>query len=69
MVASSGAMQAAWRKDGHMDICGAVVLLAGLVILAATAVVITGMALKDTASQDRASILRAIATLVRALRP
>lgn len=51
-----------------MDIWEALVLLTGLVILATTTVIITGMALKGTASQDRASILRAIAELVRELR-
>ncbi|MEU0807477.1 hypothetical protein [Streptomyces sp. NPDC005970] len=52
-----------------MNIWGAAVLLAGLVIIAITTVIITGMALKDTASKDRAGILRAIAELVRQLRP
>ncbi|MFF8931478.1 hypothetical protein ACF1AO_29900 [Streptomyces longwoodensis] len=52
-----------------MDIWGAVVLLAGFVILATTAMVITGIALKDTPAQYRAGILRAIAELVRELRP
>ncbi|NKI44688.1 hypothetical protein [Streptomyces physcomitrii] len=51
-----------------MDIWGAAVLLAGLVIFAITTVIITGMALKDTAPQDRAGILHAIAELVRELR-
>lgn len=69
VAASSGAVEAAWRKDGHMNIWGAAVLLAGLVIIAITAVIITGLALKDTASKDRAGILRAIAELVRQLRP
>ncbi|MFE2424848.1 hypothetical protein [Streptomyces hokutonensis] len=52
-----------------MDIWGAVVLLTGLVVLATTTVIITGMALKGTTPQDRAGILRAIAELVRELRP
>ena len=69
VTASSGAAETAWRKDGHMGIWGAVALLAGLVILASTTVVITGLALKDTAPEDRAGILRAIAELVRELRP
>ncbi|MER5587344.1 hypothetical protein ABT090_37690 [Streptomyces asoensis] len=51
-----------------MDIWGAVMLLAGLAILATTAVIITGVALKDTASKDRAGILRAVAELLRSLR-
>jgi len=51
-----------------MDTWGAAVLLAGPVIPAVAAVVIAGMALKDTAPRDRAGILRAIAELVRALR-
>lgn len=69
MAAPSGAVEAAWRKDGHMNIWGAAVLLAGLMIIAITTVIITGTALRDTASQDRAGILRAIAELVRELRP
>jgi len=52
-----------------MDIWQAVVLLAGLVILAITTVIVTRTALKDTAPQDRAAILAAIAQLVRQLRP
>jgi hypothetical protein len=51
-----------------MDIGDAVVLLAGLVILATTTVIVTGMALKDTAPQDRVAILRAIAQLVQHVR-
>ncbi|MFJ3824981.1 hypothetical protein [Streptomyces nodosus] len=51
-----------------MDIRWAAVLLAGVAILAIAAVTITGLALKDTASQDRAGILRAVAELVRELR-
>ncbi|WP_326583761.1 hypothetical protein OG250_34570 [Streptomyces sp. NBC_00487] len=50
-----------------MDIWWAAVLLAGLAILAIALVTITGMALKDTASQDRAGILRAVAAFVRGL--
>ncbi|MFF5265374.1 hypothetical protein ACFY4C_41370 [Actinomadura viridis] len=38
-------------------------------IIAITTVTITGMALRDTASQDRAGVLRAIAALVREFRP
>jgi hypothetical protein len=52
-----------------MNIWGAAVLLTGLMIIAITTVIITGTALRDTASQDRADILRAIAELVRALHP
>jgi hypothetical protein len=49
-----------------MDIqWGAAALLAALAILATT----TRMALKDTTPQDRASVLRAIAELVRELHP
>lgn len=69
VAASSGAVEAAWRKDRHMNIWEAAVLLAGLMIIAITTVIITGTALRDTASQDRADILRAIAKLVRELRP
>jgi hypothetical protein len=62
-------VQAAQRKDNNMGIWGLAVLLAGPVVLATTTVIITGMALKGTAPQDRARILRAIAELVRQLRP
>ncbi|MBT2454893.1 hypothetical protein [Streptomyces sp. ISL-86] len=51
-----------------MDIQWAAVILAGLAILAIAAVTITGLALKDTDSQDRAGILHAVAGLVRELR-
>ncbi|MFJ6000312.1 hypothetical protein [Streptomyces sp. NPDC092370] len=51
-----------------MDIWWAAVLMAGLAILATAVVTITGMALKGTASQDRADILRAVAAFVRELR-
>ncbi|MFF3617494.1 hypothetical protein [Streptomyces sp. NPDC002580] len=51
-----------------MDIWWAAVLVAGFAILATAVVIITGMALKDTASQDRADILRAVAAFVRELR-
>ncbi|MFG1858407.1 hypothetical protein [Actinomadura geliboluensis] len=52
-----------------MNIWEAAVLLAGPVIIAITAVIITSMALKDTAPHDRAGILRAAAELMRELRP
>ncbi|WP_159031801.1 hypothetical protein [Streptomyces lydicus] len=51
-----------------MDIRWAAMFLVGLAILAIAAVTIAGLALKDTASQDRAGILRAVAVLVRELR-
>ncbi|SNT59852.1 hypothetical protein [Actinacidiphila glaucinigra] len=51
-----------------MDIQLAAVLLAGVAILAIAAVTITGLALKGTASQDRARILKAVAELLRELR-
>ncbi|WP_331732838.1 hypothetical protein OG592_42530 (plasmid) [Streptomyces avidinii] len=51
-----------------MDIWWAAVPVAGLAILAIALVTITGLALKDTASQDRAGILRAVAACVRELR-
>jgi hypothetical protein len=51
-----------------MTILWAAVLLAGLLIIAATTVLITALALKNTASHDRAGVLRAITDLVRALR-
>ncbi|MER7768735.1 hypothetical protein [Kitasatospora sp. NPDC096140] len=51
-----------------MDIWWATVALAGLAILAIALVTITGLALKDTASEDRAGILRAVAECVRELR-
>jgi hypothetical protein len=69
VAAPSGVVKATWRKDGHMNIWEAAMLLAGLTIIAIAIVIITGMALRDTASQDRAGILRAIAELVRELRP
>ena len=52
-----------------MGIWQALVLLTGLVIAATTTVIVTRMALKDTAPQDRAAILSAIAQLVGQLRP
>ncbi|GGM06326.1 hypothetical protein GCM10010129_57510 [Streptomyces fumigatiscleroticus] len=51
-----------------MDVWTAVVPLAGLAILAISTVIITGMALKGTAPQDRAGILRAVAEVVREIR-
>ncbi|MET8380057.1 hypothetical protein [Streptomyces microflavus] len=51
-----------------METPWAAAFLAGLAIIATTAVAITGLALKDTASQDRAGILRAVAELVQELR-
>ncbi|GGW51085.1 MULTISPECIES: hypothetical protein [Streptomyces] len=50
-----------------MDIWWAAVPLAGLAILAIALVTMTGLALKDTASRDRAGILRAVAACVREL--
>lgn len=52
-----------------MDLWGAVLLLAAQGIVATTTVIIIGLALKGTASRDRAGILRAIAELIRQLRP
>lgn len=51
-----------------MDIWLAAVPLAGLAILAIALVTITALALKDTPSQDRATILHAVAACVRGLR-
>ncbi|WP_175548617.1 hypothetical protein [Mangrovactinospora gilvigrisea] len=51
-----------------MDIQWAAALLFGPVILALSAVVISILALRGTASKDRAGILRAVAELVRGLR-
>ncbi|MFJ4836192.1 hypothetical protein ACIP79_40830 [Streptomyces sp. NPDC088747] len=51
-----------------MEIWEVGVLLAGPVVLATAAVIIASLALKDTASQDRANILYAIAELMRGLR-
>ena len=66
-AASSGAVQAAWREDGHMSIWAAALFLIGFTIAAIAVVITTGLALKDVASGDRAGILRALAELVRAL--
>jgi hypothetical protein len=51
-----------------MEIWAVVALLIGLVIRAVTAVIITGLALRDAASKDRAGILRATADLLGRLR-
>ncbi|MEV0839252.1 hypothetical protein AB0I55_06785 [Actinocatenispora sera] len=51
-----------------MNIWQAAVLLAGIVTPAVATVIVTGLALKDTAPRDRAGILRGLAELVRALR-
>ncbi|MFF1548069.1 hypothetical protein [Streptomyces sp. NPDC058291] len=51
-----------------MDIWWATVPLAGLTILVIALVTITCLALKDTASEDRAGILHAIAACMRELR-
>lgn len=52
-----------------MEIWVAVVPLAALAIPATATVVIARMALKETTSQERAGILRAIAEIVRELHP
>jgi hypothetical protein len=49
------------------SIAMALVPVAGMVVAATAAVWIAVVALKDTASKDRANVLRAIADVIRAL--
>ncbi|WP_371099940.1 hypothetical protein [Streptomyces sp. PU_AKi4] len=42
--------------------------VAGMLAAAAAAVLIVGLALKDTASRDRARVLSAVAEVIRAVR-
>jgi hypothetical protein len=67
VAVSCWAVETVWRRDGHMNIWVAAMLLGGLAIVAITAVIITNIALRDAASEHRASIVHAIAELVRAL--
>ncbi|MFE2145207.1 hypothetical protein ACFXA3_26315 [Streptomyces sp. NPDC059456] len=46
----------------------ALVPVAGMLVAAATAVAIVTVALKGTASRDRATVLKAVAEVVRAVR-
>lgn len=67
--APAGAVQAArWKGFWPMNTWGTLVLLVAMAIPATAAVIIVRTALRDAASQDRASILNAIAQLVRELR-
>ncbi|MGI5473270.1 hypothetical protein [Streptomyces sp. CA-132043] len=49
-------------------LAGALTILAGVTIVAAAAGFITLIALKGTASQDRAAVLESVAKIVAALR-